>query len=185
MESKSTQNSFDGHRNGLQSHVAFFDQDNDGLIYPLDTYNGFREIGFGMIISLLAMFFIHIAFSWFTFGTFLPDPLFRIRVAGIHRAVHGSDSGSYTQTGEFDERRFDYVFSLYSAPPHTHLSFKEGVRMVRGNRNVYDFFGWVAAISEWGATYLLLWPQDGRVAKQDVHDILDVCAFDSILRDAF
>ncbi|KAJ7041611.1 Caleosin [Mycena alexandri] len=177
-------NSLDGHGKGLQSHVAFFDPDNDGLIYPLDTYNGFREIGFGRIISLLAMVFIHIAFSWFTSGTFLPDPLFRIRVAGIHRAVHGSDSGSYTQTGEFDERRFDYVFDLYSAPPHTHLSFKEGVRMVRGNRNVYDFFGWAAAIFEWGATYLLLWPQNGRVAKQDVHDILDVCAFNQI-REAF
>jgi hypothetical protein len=52
--------------------------------------------------------------------------------------LHGSDSGAFTQNGDLDERRFDYVFSMYSTPPHTHLTFAEGVRMLRGNRNVCD-----------------------------------------------
>ncbi|KAJ7689292.1 Caleosin [Mycena rosella] len=174
MESKISQNTSSRPRKALQSHVAFFDLDNDGIIWPLDTYNGFRAIGFGLIYSFMSVLVIHAAFSWFTFGTLIPDPFFRIRVSHIHRGMHGSDSGSYTQTGDLDEHRFNYMFDLYSSPPNTHLSFEEGVRMVRGNRNLWDFFGWFAAIFEWGATYLLLGGEDGRVSKQDIHDILNV-----------
>ncbi|KAJ7100865.1 Caleosin [Mycena belliarum] len=163
-------------RKALQAHVAFFDTDSDGLIWPTDTYKGFRAIGFGLFFSVLSMIIIHSAFSYFTFGTLLPDPFFRIRVAKIHRALHGSDSASYTPTGDLDEHRFNYMFDLYSSPPNTHLSFSEGVRMIRGNRNLFDFFGWFAAVFEWGSTYLLL-AKDGRVSKQDVHDILDGSLF--------
>ncbi|KAJ7744271.1 Caleosin [Mycena maculata] len=161
----------------LQGHIAFFDRDNDGIIWPIDTFKSSRAIGFGILFSLLSMILIHGGFSYWTFGTLLPDPFFRIRVSHIHRALHGSDSGSFTQTGEFDERRFDYVFDLYSSAPHTHLAFSEGVNMIRGNRNLYDVFGWFATVFEWGATYLLLWPEDGRLSKQDVHDIMDGSLF--------
>ncbi|KAJ6564432.1 Caleosin [Mycena capillaripes] len=168
----------------LQSHVAFFDADEDGIIWPTNTsIQGFREIGFGVFLALLAMVVIHTAFSWFTFGTVLLDPFFRIRVSNIDRALHGSDTGAYTQTGDLHERRFDYVFGLYSAPPHTHLTFAEGVSMVRAIRNMYDFFGWFAAACDWGVTYLLLWPADGRVTRQDVHDILDVSSVQLCLLD--
>ncbi|KAJ7488977.1 Caleosin [Mycena latifolia] len=177
MEPKSSPSSSGRPRKALQSHVAFFDTDNDGIIWPIDTFKGFHAIGFGVILSFLSMVIIHTGFSYFTFGTLLPDPFFRIRVSHIHRALHGSDSGSYTQTGDLDEHRFNYMFDLYSTPPNTHLSFREGVRMIRGNRNLCDFFGWFAAVFEWGATYILLWPEDGRIAKQDVHDILDGSLF--------
>ncbi|KAJ6607689.1 Caleosin [Mycena sp. CBHHK59/15] len=162
----------------LQAHVAFFDTDHDGIIWPTDTYKGFRAIGFGVFLSFLSMIIIHSGFSCVLhIRTLLPDPFFRIRVSLIHRAEHGSDSGSYTPTGALDEHRFNYIFDLYSAPPHTHLSFTEGVRMIRGNRNLFDFFGWFATVFEWGATYLLIWPEDGRVSKRDIHDILDGSLF--------
>ncbi|KAJ7867013.1 Caleosin related protein-domain-containing protein [Mycena olivaceomarginata] len=170
-------------RKGLQSHVAFFDADQDGTIWPTDTYNGFREIGFGVFFASLAMVFIHLGFSWFTGVTLLPDPFFRIQIAGIQNALHGSDTGTFTQTGDLDQARFDYVFALYSAPPHTHMTFKEGVRMVHRNRNMWDFFGWFASACDWAATYLLLWPEDGCVAKQDVHDILDGSLFPKLAQN--
>ncbi|CAK5274070.1 unnamed protein product [Mycena citricolor] len=123
-------------RTALQSHVAFFDPDSDGIIWPLDTYRGFRQIGSGILFSALCMVVIHSGFSWLT--SRFPDPLFRIPISNIHKAIHGSDTGSYTQTGDLDLHRFDTVWEHNTQPPHTHMSFSEGVRMVRGDRNPFD-----------------------------------------------
>lgn len=95
--------------------------------------------------------------SWVTFGTLLPDPFFRLKVKNMHRVCffnfgfgpvaradlvfqgkHGSDSEAYNQLGEFDSRRFDYIFDIYSSEPHSHLTFLEGIRMLHGNRNPFD-----------------------------------------------
>ncbi|KAJ7894228.1 Caleosin [Mycena olivaceomarginata] len=122
----------------LQAHVAYFDTDNDDIIWPTDTYKAFRTIGFSIFFSVLSMIVIHSGFSYLMWGALLPDPCFRLRVSRINRAIHGSDSGVYTQTGVIDESRFNFVFALYSAEPHTHLSFREGVALVRGNRNPFD-----------------------------------------------
>ncbi|RDB21536.1 putative peroxygenase 3 [Hypsizygus marmoreus] len=161
----------------LQAHVAFFDPDGDGIIWPLDTFRGFRDLGFGLILSVLSMFIIHGGFSWVTFGTLLPDPFFRLNIKNMHRGRHGSDTASYTATGQFDEDRFNYVFNMYSSKPHTSLTFTEGVRMLYGNREAFDFFGWFAATFEWLATYLMLWPEDGRLKKEDVRAVYDGSIF--------
>lgn len=39
----------------LEQHVAWFDQDRDSVIWPLDTYHGFRLLGFNIIYSFFAM----------------------------------------------------------------------------------------------------------------------------------
>ncbi|KAJ7220837.1 Caleosin [Mycena pura] len=166
-------------RTALERHVAFFDADKDDIIWPSDTYRGFVAIGFGVFFSLLSMVVIHSGFSYLTFRIWkvLPDPCFRLRVSNIRGALHGSDLRTYTQSGAFDERRFSYVFDRYSAPPHTHMSYADGLRMVRDNRSAFDPFGWFAAVFEWGSTYLLLGGADGGVARQDVHDLLDGTLF--------
>ncbi|KAJ7260513.1 Caleosin related protein-domain-containing protein [Mycena haematopus] len=163
----------------LQAHVGFFDTDNDGIIWPIDTLNGCRAIGFGLFVSVVSMVVIHSAFSSVLYN--IPHirdapPFFRIRVSRINHAIHGSDTGIYTQTGELDEPRFNFVFELYSAEPHTYLSFREGVAMVRGNRNPFDVFGWMAAIFEWGSTFLLI-AENGRVKREDIHDIMNGTLF--------
>ncbi|KAG6828411.1 hypothetical protein H0H92_008075 [Tricholoma furcatifolium] len=135
----------------LQSHVAFFDKDSDGVIWPSDT--------------------------WLTSGALLPDPLFRLKVENMHKGKHGSDTESYTSTGAFDEERFNYVFDLYSSKPHTHMTFEEGICMLQGNRNPFDPFGWVSAALEWYTTYLILWPEDGKVKKEDIRAIYDGSLF--------
>ncbi|KAJ7810702.1 hypothetical protein B0H14DRAFT_3756698 [Mycena olivaceomarginata] len=55
----------------LQAHVAFFDTDNDDIIWPTDTfaqrspfsYEGFRAIGYSIFFSALSMVVIHSGFS--------------------------------------------------------------------------------------------------------------------------
>ncbi|KAG6910619.1 hypothetical protein DXG01_009128 [Tephrocybe rancida] len=166
----------------LQSHVAFFDTDGDGIIWPSDTcvcvilapFDGLRALGLGILVSFLAMLLIHGSLSWITYGPLLPDPLFRLKTANMHRGKHGSDTESYTSTGAFDEDRFDYIFDLYSSKPHTHMTFNESVRMVYGNRNPFDPFGWTSAALEWTTAYLLLRPKGGRMKKEDIRAIYDV-----------
>jgi peroxygenase len=95
----------------LQQHIQFWDRDNDGIIWPLDVYRGFRELGFGLFFSigslLIPLFFSYptrLGRSW------LPDPALRILVSDIHRAKHGSDSGSFDLAGNFDDRRFEEMW---------------------------------------------------------------------------
>lgn len=80
----------------LQQHVMFWDRDMDGHIWPLDTYRGFRELGFNILFSLLALLIIHINFSYPTrLGlSYFPDPFFRVYVRDIHKAKVGTHGAS-------------------------------------------------------------------------------------------
>lgn len=161
----------------LQGHVAFFDRDGDGIIWPLDTYSGFRDLRFGVLLAMFATWVIHTGFSYITMGSWIPDPFFRVSVKRMHRAKHGSDSEVYTGTGEFDQSRFNYVFDMYTQKPHSHMTFEEAMHMVHGNMNPWDVFGWMAAVLEWTATYLLLWPEDGKMAKEDIKGVYNGSIF--------
>ncbi|KAK6242362.1 hypothetical protein SCA6_007751 [Theobroma cacao] len=50
-------------QNVLQKHVAFFDRNHDGLIYPWETFEGFRAIGAGYMLSIASAILINIALS--------------------------------------------------------------------------------------------------------------------------
>jgi hypothetical protein len=54
---------------------------------------GFRRLGFGRLVSFLAVPFIHGSFSYPTNPGWLPDPFFRLWQKNMHRSKHGSDSG--------------------------------------------------------------------------------------------
>lgn len=57
---------------------------------------GFRRLGFGRLVSFLAVPFIHGSFSYPTNPSWLPDPFFRLYQKNMHRSKHGSDSGATT-----------------------------------------------------------------------------------------
>lgn len=75
----------------LQQHVLFWDRDGDGLISPWDTYVGFRELGFNILFSLIALMVINFNFSYPTrlAISWFPDPYFRVYVGSIHKAKVG------------------------------------------------------------------------------------------------
>lgn len=58
------------------------------MIFPWDTYNGFRELGFNIVFSILATLIINIGFSYPTrlAYSWFPDPWFRVYVSSVHKA---------------------------------------------------------------------------------------------------
>ncbi|GAB1317057.1 hypothetical protein MFIFM68171_07267 [Madurella fahalii] len=162
----------------LQQHILFWDRDNDGQIYPWDTYIGFRDLGFSVLFSLLAMLIINVNFSYPTrlATSYLPDPWFRVYVGGIHKAKHGSDSGTYDKEGRFVPQMFEDMFSKWDTNGFGSLSATELWNMIKGNRLAADPFGWGAAFFEFGTTWLLL-QKDGRVSKEDLRRTYDGTIF--------
>ncbi|KAF9555417.1 hypothetical protein EC968_008947, partial [Mortierella alpina] len=136
----------------LQQHCAFFDSDQDGIIWPWDTFCGFYALGFNVFLSGLAVVVIHSNLSYPTCPSWLPDPFFRIWLQRIHKDRHGSDTGSFDTEGRFIPQHFEDVFSKYAPDGQDELS----LRM---------------------ATYILLWPKDGIMQKDDIRRIYEGSLF--------
>ncbi|KAF8862579.1 Caleosin-domain-containing protein [Acephala macrosclerotiorum] len=165
------------HQTVLQQHLSYFDRDGDGVIWPKDTFIGFYRLGYGLILSIISVLIIHPGFSWPTLSGWLPDPFFRIYIARIHKDKHGSDSGSYDTEGRLVPQKFEDIFSKYASGDKKGITLKEMFTYMKGQRLVMDPFGWSTALFEWGATYLLLWPKDGRMKKEDIRGIYDGSLF--------
>lgn len=161
----------------VQQHVEYWDKDQDGVIWPQDTYNGCRDFGWSIILSLIAALFINIGLSYPTCPTIIPDPFFRIYVNRLHRAKHGSDSMSFDNEGRFRPQMFEDFFSKYDRGNKGGLDARDLVHAIKGQMLVFDLFGWTAVVGEWLATYLLLWPEDGILRKEDVRRVFDGSIF--------
>jgi hypothetical protein len=127
-------------------------QDRDGIIYPLDTFRGFRRIGFGYLLSLLAVFLIHGNFSYPTLPSFIPDPLFRIYISEIHKCKHGSDSGTFDPEGRFVPQHFEDIFSKYGGGKDG-LTIWDMWDFHKGQSVLLDPIGWVGQIFECECCY--------------------------------
>lgn len=161
----------------LQKHVLFWDRDCDGIIWPWQIYQGFRELGFNVIYSigslLIPVFFSYptrLGHSW------VPDPFFRIYFDTGNKSKHGSDSGIYTFDGEFNEDRFNEMFDYFDVDGVGGLSADEMWALWKKNRCSWDPWGWCFAFMEWSTTWLLL-QKDGRVWKDDFRACYDGTIF--------
>jgi hypothetical protein len=194
----------------LQQHCDFFDEvyilinhpdtvtnkfkDHDGVIWPIDTYRGFYQLGYGIILSIISVLVIHGNFSYPTQSSLLPDPFFRIYIDNIHKDKHGSDTGTYDTEGRFIPQKFEDMFSKY-ADGRDYLTLWDISRLMKGQRLIADPIGWGGAFFECEithyrfshhyntdypvglATYILLWPNDGRMVKEDIRGIYDGSLF--------
>ncbi|DBA86838.1 hypothetical protein WJX79_007684 [Trebouxia sp. C0005] len=164
-------------RTVLQQHCDFWDEDKDGVIYPLDTYRGFRRIGAPVWMSFLAMFFVNGTFSYWTCPTWIPDPSFGIYTDKIHRTKHGSDSETYDTEGRFSPMAFENQFSKYDKDNKGGLTLKEIWNLTEGNRNIMDPTGWVAEKMEWLVTYYLFADDDKVLRRETTRKVIDGSAF--------
>lgn len=78
----------------------------------------------------------------------MPDPLFRIHVANLHKDKHGSDSMSYDAEGRFRPQNFEDIFAKYDRGNKGGLDLTDLARLHKGQRMAMDFFGWSATLLE-------------------------------------
>ncbi|RKP21007.1 Caleosin-domain-containing protein, partial [Rozella allomycis CSF55] len=120
----------------LQQHISFFDRNKDGIIYPWETWEGFRVMGFNLLMSLIGTFLIHLTMaipSWDSIFYF--DPFMGVLVKNIHSCKHGSDSEVYDTEGRFVPQKFEEIFSKYAKSDPEYLTLGELFCFTEGNRN--------------------------------------------------
>lgn len=139
----------------MQQHVTFFDFDNDGRIFPWDTYKGFRLMGFNLVYSFLAMCFINLNLSYATQESYIPHPLFPVIIKNVHKNKHGSDSDVYDSEGRFRPQQFEELFSRFAKKEKDRLYLGEMLHFLRRHQRPLDLFGWIGAFLEWITLWLL------------------------------
>ncbi|KAJ0039179.1 hypothetical protein Pint_22374 [Pistacia integerrima] len=164
----------------LQRHVAFFDRNHDGIVYPWETFQGFRSIGCGIFLSTASAFLINMALSSKTLTRQgkCPNLLFPIEVKNIHKAKHGSDSGVYDSEGRFVPLKFEEMFSKHARTHHNALTSDELMAMLKTNREPKDYKGWVASYAEWKILYYLCKDKHGLLEKDTVRAVYDGSLFE-------
>jgi peroxygenase len=113
----------------------------------LDTLRGFYALGYGVLLSVLAVGIIHGNFSYPTVPGYLPDPLFRIYTDNIHKDKHGSDTGTYDTEGRFIPQKFEDMFSKYAGGKDS-LNVWDIWNLLKGQRLIADPIGWGGAVFE-------------------------------------
>ncbi|KAL6187024.1 hypothetical protein ACLB2K_043140 [Fragaria x ananassa] len=167
----------------LQRHVAFFDRNHDGIVYPWETFQGFRAIGCGILLSSFSAFFINFGLSRQTRPGKSFSLLFPIEVRNIHKAKHGSDSGVYDIEGRFVPSKFEEIFIKHAHSNANALTSEELDGLLKANREPNDRRGWLAAWTEWKILYLLCKDKNGLLHKDTIRAVYDGSLFERMEKE--
>ncbi|KAL3644725.1 putative peroxygenase 4 [Castilleja foliolosa] len=169
--------------NALKKHVMFFDLNNDGIIYPSETFQGFRAIGAGILLSSIAAVFINIGLSRKTRPGKGFSIHFPIEVENIKMAKHGSDSGVYDKEGRFVSSKFEEIFIKHARTHPGALTSDELKNLLKSNRERNDFAGWLAAFIEWKILYYLCKDKNGLLHKDVIRAAFDGSLFERMAKE--
>ncbi|PWA36736.1 caleosin-related, EF-hand domain pair [Artemisia annua] len=178
MAAQSGIEAIDNDQNVMRLHAAFFDRNNDGVVYPWETYQGMRAIGGGFLLSIASALFINIGFSRLTRpGKWFPNLLFPLELENITLAKHGSDSDTYDTSGRFVSSKFEEIFSKYARTNPDYLTKDELNEFIKGNHEPKDNFGRIAGFVEWNTLYILGKDKDGLLQKETIRGVFDGSLF--------
>ncbi|XP_073109913.1 probable peroxygenase 5 [Elaeis guineensis] len=161
----------------LQKHVAFFDRNNDGVIYPWETFQGCRAIGCGVALSTFSAFLVNGSLGPKTRTGKIPSPLLPIYIKNIQKGKHGSDSGVYDSDGRFVPAKFEEMFKRHAHTNPNALTSKELDEMRQANRVPKDYKGWFASWTEWKILFVLCKDKDGLLHKETIRAVYDGSLF--------
>ncbi|KAJ0988638.1 hypothetical protein J5N97_006994 [Dioscorea zingiberensis] len=164
----------------LQQHAAFFDRNKDGVIYPWETYQGFRALGFGFFTSFSSAILINLMLSYRTQSGWLPSPLLSIHIKNIHRCKHGSDTETYDTEGRFDPSKYDAIFSKYGLTHSDALTKEEISNMLKGNANIGDILGRIMSFGEWNLLYKIGKDENGLLHRETIRGVYDGSLFEQV-----
>ncbi|RDX72562.1 putative peroxygenase 4, partial [Mucuna pruriens] len=171
------------HENVLQKHAAFFDKNQDGVIYPWETFQGLREIGSGILSSIGLCLFINLALSQSTRPGKFPSLLFPIEIKNIQLGKHGSDTGVYDTEGRFVPSKFEEIFTKHA---HTHpnaLTYNELNEMLKANRQPKDLKGRIGGQVQWKTLYKLAKDKNGLLKKETIRGVYDGSVFELLKKE--
>ncbi|KAF3681123.1 putative peroxygenase 4 isoform X1 [Capsicum chacoense] len=162
----------------LEKHVMFFDINKDGIIYPWETYQGFRKLGRNVFRSVLAAVLIHVVTSGKTRPGKWPHPLFPIEIKNIKFGKHGSDSDAYDSEGRFVPEKFEEIFKKYAHTNSEYLTSEEVDELLKKNREPKNYFGWLNAMTDWRILFSVGKNKDGVLTKDAVKNVYDGSLFE-------
>ncbi|XP_019433751.1 PREDICTED: probable peroxygenase 4 [Lupinus angustifolius] len=161
----------------LQKHASFFDRNHDGIIYPKETFEGLRALGFGVLLSTVGANFINAGLSQITRPGKSPSILLPIEIKNIQLGKHGSDTGVYDTEGRFVDSKFEEIFKKHAKKNPNALTFDELMELVKSNRVPKDYKGWLGSYVEFKLLHVLAKDKDGLLTKEALRSVYDGSLF--------
>ncbi|KAI1800651.1 Caleosin related protein-domain-containing protein [Daldinia bambusicola] len=158
----------------LRQNAAYFDTDQDGVIWLRDTYKGCRKLGSGITYSCLSAFILHSILSYPTGHSYIPDPLLRIRYDCNSNGGHASyDEKGQTRRDQVCES----ILTKYDSGNKGGMDIRDILHFWRDQRPVSTFYSWSLTVLEWLILYLALRQPDGIVPGEDIRAAFDGSIF--------
>lgn len=131
----------------------------------------------------MAAVVLNLVLSYSTLPSYIPSPLLPIYIENIHRCKHGSDSETYDTEGRFEPSKFDAIFSKYAKTHPNALTSQELGTMLKANRNLTDFNGWILSWTEWQLLYALGKDEDGLLHRETIRGVYDGSVFEKLEKE--
>ncbi|KAI0119742.1 Caleosin related protein-domain-containing protein [Daldinia grandis] len=158
----------------LRQNAEYFDADQDGVIWPGDTYKGYRKLGWGITYSCLVASILHSVLSYPTRDNYTPDLLLRIHCDSNSHGKRTIGNASYDEKGQVkDNQVCANILAKYDKSNKGGMDIRDILRFWKDQRSVSTSYGWSLTVLEWLALYLALRQHSGIVGGEDIRTAFD------------